>query len=329
MREQLVETAEVVAQPVHGSMGGRPPALKRACPVCDNSSRQRCEFRCATQEFEVLRCRDCGVTFINEVIDDNFGFSEESAVKAEPLQVLKAATDFERMNLKLSEMGFVQSHGRSLLDVGCGIGVFLDHAQKAGWNVVGLELSPAVANYAREENGFNVLNASIESNTNLPSNAFDVITLFGVIEHLAFPNRAIEECVRMLRPGGVLILQTPSEDGIIRRASRVFFQLTAGAVNFYVKELYQTAGGHSVCFNKRSMNILLTRHGLEAFCYDPSTYGFKVLLHRFKGLAPLQRLTRIVGTFALFLLGQMTGLSNHVTVYARKPVAEVYGSREN
>jgi 2-polyprenyl-3-methyl-5-hydroxy-6-metoxy-1,4-benzoquinol methylase len=295
-----------------------PMELNRPCPVCGNSYRKRCQRWYAIPEFEVLRCRDCGFTFINEVVNDNSGFPAEYDFKVAPLLVTKAANDFERVKEKLKAAGITEDADRSLLDVGCGIGNFLQQAQRAGWRVAGLDLSPSVAAYAREQRGLDVNSGSIEANTSFPPTSFDLITMFGVIEHLANPRGAAEECARLLRPGGILILQTPTEDGLMRRVGRLLYWATGGLVTFQVKQLYQMGGGHSTCFNRRSMRTLLDRYGFDVLSLEQSTYGLRVLLMRFDDLPFFEKLINSLGTFILFSLGQIIGGSNHMTVCAQR-----------
>lgn len=293
-------------------------ALKRSCPVCGNTSRQKCNRRCATPEFEVLRCRDCGVTFINEMVNNDFGFSIGPDEKPDPTHVLKAADDFKRLMVKFSALGITRRANPSLLDIGCGAGCFLKEAKQGGWKVAGLELSPSLAAYAQNEHGLQVQKASIESPVDFPSDSFDAITMYGVIEHLAHPRRGAQECARLLRSGGILVLQTPSEDGLIRRAGHFLYWVSGGFVNFQVNQLYQTDGGHSVCFNRRSMRRLLESSGFEVVAFEQSTYGFRVLLHRFKNLHFAKRIVQTIGTLIVFSVGSIVGGSNHMTVYARK-----------
>ncbi len=100
---------------------------------------------------------------------------------------------------------------------------------------------------------------------------------------------AIKECARVLRPGGFLLLQTPTEDGLIRRAGRLLYWVTDGLVHFQVKQFYQMGGGHTLCFNRRSIGGLLDRCGFELLRIDGSTYGLRILLKRFERLSLLER----------------------------------------
>jgi 2-polyprenyl-3-methyl-5-hydroxy-6-metoxy-1,4-benzoquinol methylase len=291
--------------------------LKRPCPICGNSQRWECQALYEIPEFEVLRCRKCGVTFINEVVNDNFGFGVDHEIAEDPALTLKAVNDFRQIKQKLVASGVAEGPGRSLLDVGCGMGTFLQQAQHDGWKVAGLELSPAIAAYARQKRGLAVDSCSIESTTSFPSDSFDVVTMFGVIEHLASPPRAADECARILRPLGILVLQTPAEDGLMRRAGRLLYWASGGGVRFQVKQLYQMNGGHSVCFNRRSIRELLTRSGFKVLSVEGSTYGLRLLMMRFRKMPFPKKVFYSLGTCFLFSLGRILG-SNHMTVYAEK-----------
>ncbi|MGA2606334.1 MAG: class I SAM-dependent methyltransferase [Terriglobia bacterium] len=295
--------------------------LHRACPACGNSCGESCKRVYAVPEFEVLRCQECGLTFINRVVQDNLGFGVEFQVSVDAFLAYKAERDFRRLKSGLETAGVTNFQRFRLLDVGCGIGTFLCGPQREGWEVAGLELSPRVADYAREARKLRVYTGSIEIPTKLGTEGFDVITMFGVIEHLANPAAAIKECARLLRPGGFLVLQTPTEDALIRWLGRCLFKATRGLVQFQVKHFYFMGGGHSICFNRRSIRTLLNRWGFDVLRIEQSTYGLRILLKRFEDLSLLERLLKSTGTAAVFLLGRIVGASNHMTVYARKRVA--------
>jgi SAM-dependent methyltransferase len=306
-----------------------PTGLNRSCPVCGNSYRERCRRWYVVPEFEVLRCCDCGVTFIDQVIQDNFGFTVEWEIETDPIIEIKSVNDFKRIESKLRELESDKIQHQRLLDVGCGTGAFLRQAQREGWSVAGLELSPKVANYARRVRSLEVEGGSIESPTNFAPASFDIVTMFGVIEHLANPRSAALECARLLRPGGFLVLQTPTEDGLIRRIGRFIYRMTRGSVNFHVRQLYSMGGGHSICFNKRSMQVLLARCGFEVLSIEQSTYGLRVLLMRFEKLPLPKKLIHVVGTTIVFSLGRILGSNNHMTVYAQRQVGGLHLSKSS
>lgn len=95
-----------------------------------------------------------------------------------------------------------------LLDVGCGTGTFLHLARGDGWDVTGTEFSAYACGVARAE-GLSVHEGEVWD-AKLPAQSFDVVTSWHVIEHVADPRRVLEECSRLLRPGGWLFLATPN-----------------------------------------------------------------------------------------------------------------------
>jgi len=314
--EEFTNPATLTGQPVTAAPAG-PSTLHRACPVCGNSDRRACQQWCAIPEFEVLRCRRCGVTFINKAIEDNRGFGVDREVAEDPVLALKAANDFRRLKEKLAGTGLPQGSPLVLLDAGCGMGTFLKYPRGEGWKVTGLELSRAEAAYAREQRGLTVEDGSIESVTHLPAGSFDVVTMFGVIEHLGNPRGATEECARLLRSRGLLVVQTPAEDGLMRRLGRFLYWASGGWIRFQVKQLYQMNGGHSVCFSRRSIRELMVRCGFEILSIESSTYGLRLLLMRFRGMPWPKRWIYGAGTSVVFFLGRVFG-NNHMTVYAQK-----------
>jgi len=104
-----------------------------------------------------------------------------------------------------------------LLDVGCGSGQFLSFAESLGWKeLFGLELSPLAASRARE-----ISDATIDEEGFLQkefgSMQFHAITLWSVFEHFPSPDHVLQKCHRLLKPGGVLVIDTPHGQGLSLR----------------------------------------------------------------------------------------------------------------
>jgi 2-polyprenyl-3-methyl-5-hydroxy-6-metoxy-1,4-benzoquinol methylase len=98
--------------------------------------------------------------------------------------------------------------GQRLLDIGCGNGDFLVNARDAGWDVVGIDPDPkAVA--AAKQRDLEVSVGSIELFAT-ESGCFDAITLSHVLEHLHEPVQFIQAVHRLLKPGGVIFIDTPN-----------------------------------------------------------------------------------------------------------------------
>lgn len=104
--------------------------------------------------------------------------------------------------------GLPPGQGRRLLDVGCGSGDFLLRMRARGWDVLGVEPDPVAAAAARR-NDLDVRDGML-ADAEFPDDTFDAIVLSHVIEHVHDPIALLQECGRVLRPGGMLVLMTPN-----------------------------------------------------------------------------------------------------------------------
>ncbi|WP_420629795.1 class I SAM-dependent methyltransferase [Candidatus Leptofilum sp.] len=103
-----------------------------------------------------------------------------------------------------------------LLDVGCATGDFLAEVTlQSGWQVVGIETSVSAVRYAREQVGLNVLVSTLNQ-ASFPKESFDVITMWDVLEHVYDPCVVLDEVGRLLRPGGIFVVNHPNLDSIDR-----------------------------------------------------------------------------------------------------------------
>ncbi|HLH21875.1 MAG TPA: class I SAM-dependent methyltransferase [Chloroflexota bacterium] len=102
-----------------------------------------------------------------------------------------------------------------LLDVGCHIGVFLELAAARGWAAEGVEPSRWAADVARGR-GLRVTCGTLRGST-LPAGAFDVVTMWDVIEHFPDPAAEVREVHRLLRPGGLVGITTMNVDSLVAR----------------------------------------------------------------------------------------------------------------
>lgn len=230
-----------------------------------------------------------------------------SSYKEENRRV-KAERDVKQLQL-------FRDKGR-LLDVGCGAGVFLQVAQKKGFQVHGLEPNPEAAQYAVSKGNFSVDCNDLEENL-YENSTFDILTMYGIIEHLCDPNAALEECSRILRSRGLLVLQTPTEDGLLRRTGRLIYTISLNKLNSHAKQFYtRKLGGHTQCFTKRSIQKILTKHGFRVIKRYPSTYGLSILLRRYYNENCPKRKIKSLVLVLVYTAGLLIRRTNHLTVFA-------------
>lgn len=105
--------------------------------------------------------------------------------------------------------------GGSVLDVGCGSGIFLELLRRVGFQPRGIESSPVAVRLAQEKLGLPIRVGRLEEAS--PGIPVGGICLFHVLEHLPQPRRALLALRRMLGPEGRLILEVPNLNSWGRR----------------------------------------------------------------------------------------------------------------
>lgn len=93
----------------------------------------------------------------------------------------------------------------TLLDIGAGTGEFLLICKKNGWQVTGIEPSDKAKTIAQKK-GIHIETAL----GGLPDHAFDVITMWHVLEHVPDLNHQLDELKRLLKPNGTIIIAVPN-----------------------------------------------------------------------------------------------------------------------
>jgi 2-polyprenyl-3-methyl-5-hydroxy-6-metoxy-1,4-benzoquinol methylase len=140
-----------------------------------------------------------------------------------------------------------------LLDVGCGEGLFLHCAQKAGYEVAGLEISEFAVAYAKKEFELDIQQNCLE-NAEFPENSFDIVTLWHTLEHMPHPDITLRKAYQLLKPGGHLIVAVPNLDDIIGQG---FYRLMQGHYcQFYTPDSKEP---HLYHFTTASLKNLLAK----------------------------------------------------------------------
>jgi 2-polyprenyl-3-methyl-5-hydroxy-6-metoxy-1,4-benzoquinol methylase len=111
----------------------------------------------------------------------------------------------------------------SYLDVGCGDGRYLRLMMDRGLpfeKVQGLEIDPEAVERAAQK-GLNAKCMRVEDADHIADESLDLITMFHVIEHLGSPRTVVATLVRKLKPGGVLVVETPNFESL---DARIFYK---------------------------------------------------------------------------------------------------------
>lgn len=148
-----------------------------------------------------------------------------------------------------------ESKKKYILDVGCGTGEFLQFMKKNGWNTYGIEPSYDAWTSAKKKGG-NIFNISLEDFVSHNNNRskFDAVTLLNVLEHIPYPQKVIVTARKILKKGGVMVIQVPND-----------FNALQNIANQYVrrKKWWVTIPDHVNYFNFDSLERMFSELGFR------------------------------------------------------------------
>ena len=208
-----------------------PPNALLRCPVCQGS---RLPYAFSVETHRVVRCEGCGLMMSNPQPTDEqlraiYGkryFLLDADSEEGHVSRLKQTTADRYLDLLDRYRG--AGAGGQLLEIGCGSGDFLLRAAARGYRVAGVEYSPHACEVARRrlesDSGTDarIVCGEINALADDPNEEgrYDVCALSDVIEHVRDPRGFLEKVHRLLRPGGVIFIATPSLDSWSARLMR-------------------------------------------------------------------------------------------------------------
>lgn len=206
-------------------------------------------------EGALLRCTECG-QLLSQCTEERYWQSMEEFDDPQGTLPDQRSVErrFRRSKKFLDRIAGLLGKSPSdirLLDVGCSSGAFLGAAVKLGYLAEGVEPAAKAAQTA-QASGLKVHHGLLQE-AGFADGQFDAITLFEVIEHLKEPLDLLQECQRILRPGGILLVGTGNAAG--------WSMAAMGAKWEYLS--IEKHGGHISFYTPHSLSVLARRAGFE------------------------------------------------------------------
>ena len=234
------------------------------------------KFRASGDELlvdQLVRCRRCGLQYVNprlrgDLILDAYIEGEDPAyvsqLRARERTFLTALAEIERA---------AGTRG-TLLDIGTAAGAFVAAAKQRGWAAEGCEPNRWLAEWGARHYGITIRQGSLFDQDYAP-HTFDVITLWDVIEHTLDPRNVLEHCRRLLKPGGLLVVNYPDIGSWIARLMRRRWLFLTSVHLYY--------------FERRTMTRLLQSSGFAVETVRPHVQRLELdyILFRAGIISPL------------------------------------------
>ena len=277
------------------------------CPLCGGREGSRYLEKSGYLLMECMSCQliSPNVNFegiLDDVYDDPAYVDNVEKEILSTYEYRKNQYAPERLSYILKHSDGIAKSNLRLLDVGCGPGYFLSHLQEQGIQYKGLELAKFLVKICKQR-GLNVEDSLLEDE---PAEAYNVITLFDVLEHLKNPIGLFKTLNDKLSVGGYVLAYTPNIHSLA----------------YHLMEEQQTTLApyqHLGFYNAKSLELLAKKTGFVIHRID--YYGLDIMDYFYmKGhednINYNQNLLRFIAVIQAIVDKQ--GISNHMRIFFKK-----------
>jgi 2-polyprenyl-3-methyl-5-hydroxy-6-metoxy-1,4-benzoquinol methylase len=248
---------------------GRSDAVKRGeltptehvvCPLCGVEPRA---FAVDFQGFTLCRCDECVLEFVSprltfdelsaKVYSDNYLPKRDEAT-------WRTAEAVHTFSQQLANFEGLVGGPKTILDIGCGNGAFLDLALGSGWTIAGVDIK--LADDARELD-CPLWEGRLEE-IDFCGKTFTVVRLNHVLEHTQDPLNELKICRGLVAPGGILFISVPNIAGISPRLKSLQSRLHLKSHRWR----HYAAMHHLFFFSPRTLTALVERAGFRVLEWE-------------------------------------------------------------
>ena len=257
------------------------------CPVCQTKKEENAFIETYispfnNQKYKLYHCETCDLQWWEplKIIPEFYEGEGEEGYKTFHLGLREEIGENHKMFFEY----FPLKSGK-LLDVGCGDGVFLKEAQKAGFEVWGIDFDSKSIRVCQEKwglkNTFVMSPYEFAEFCQKEGLKFDVITFFEVLEHQDRPVEFLEAIKSMLKPGGYIAGSCPNRDSWMWRMGR---KISKGDFPPH----------HFLRFSEEALGNFYKRMGFTDIFIDPTRVKISELTPYFQVLITGNRINRFL-----------------------------------
>jgi 2-polyprenyl-3-methyl-5-hydroxy-6-metoxy-1,4-benzoquinol methylase len=233
------------------------------CPICSSTVFddyiETSDFTTTAESFRIVKCSGCQFLITNprptnETISRYYlseKYISHTGGRSTLIDRIYLAARRLTLDLKYQLLSDYHQEG-SVLDYGCGTGEFLHYLKQKNWTVQGVEPSDTARQKA---NG--LLDQKVApSLADIPTQEFQVITLWHVLEHIHELNETIQTLKKLLHKDGTIFIAVPNYE-------------SADAKRYEKHWAAYDVPRHLWHFSKDTMTQLLHRNGLHVRKIEP------------------------------------------------------------
>lgn len=292
------------------------------CKICKKTNPKRIVDLKITSLFH---CNECGVVFASPNYQNRKGdFFDAYRVK-EWLKYYQPFRCFSHKQFLLRNKKLL-SDRRSVLDIGCAAGWFLDEFKYKYPSIKTIGIEPSLAMKDKINRQHRIYWTPAEK-LNQVRGKFDVITFWNVFEHFSNPHFILDLVVKKLNKNGMLVLSVPNQHGLISRISYLANNISKGKIKMPLEELFQTSNdfGHLFHYSKKSLSGLLKQYGFDLVKWEMADIVDIWNVKRRLTIDSYQtnKISRFIVAFGIAvmtLIARMIGQQDEMVIIARKNV---------
>ncbi|MGZ3847106.1 MAG: class I SAM-dependent methyltransferase [Flavisolibacter sp.] len=236
------------------------------CPVCNSADINPLlsvkDHSVSKEEFVIWQCGECSLRFTQDAPNEasigsyyqSADYISHSNTNEGLINNLYQKVRNYTLNKKAGLVISRTTKQGKLLDLGAGIGAFVNTMKQKGWDTTGIEPDEGARQQAKKL--FNIELKETDSLQQFKENSFDAITLWHVLEHVHQLHPYIQRLSALLKPTGKLFIAVPnyqSLDGSIYK--------TYWAAYDVPRHLYH--------FTPKAIDVLMREHGLRLIAKRP------------------------------------------------------------
>jgi 2-polyprenyl-3-methyl-5-hydroxy-6-metoxy-1,4-benzoquinol methylase len=209
------------------------------CPICNEIN--SCEISIKNYyNYDLFKCTNCKAEFCHPFKCPSLDFYTNATDVASIYRHTKINMWPNQHPINNSK-NVIDGKTKSILDIGCGNGMFAEFANTHGFNYVGIDIDKSSLEIARKRNLKNctfietTLEDFIKSN---PNQKFDIVSMFEVFEHIDNPIETLNKIENILNPNGLFLGSIPNEKRFFAKKLNLNFALPPYHLNYWTKETW-------------------------------------------------------------------------------------------